>query len=109
MQDGDQDGCHNHNTAGILLLKRHTITAYKNSVLCLKCPFLIVHVIVKCFGFSYDPRSYIRRKMTTMIAAIIVILKDILSDKKYQSCVRYRVVGRTFFELEPDLYSCRYT
>ena len=44
-----------------------------NSVLCLKCPFLVVHIIVKTFGFSYDPTSYKRRKMATKIAAIIII------------------------------------
>ena len=28
MQDGDQDGCHNHNISGILLSKTLSIAAY---------------------------------------------------------------------------------
>ena len=32
MQDGDQDGCHNHNIRGILLSKRHSSAAYKQSL-----------------------------------------------------------------------------
>ena len=72
MQDGDRDGCHNHNISGILLLK-HIQLLHITSVLCLKCPFLVVHTIVKSFGFSYDPTSYKQRKMVSKIAAIIMI------------------------------------
>ena len=72
MQDGDQDGCHDNDIRGILLLK-HIQLLHISSVLCLKCTFLVVHIIVKSFGFSYDPTSNKRRKMTTKIAAIIMI------------------------------------
>ena len=52
MQDGGQDGCNNHTIIGILLLKRHSNVSYIISVVCLKCPFLVVHIIVMSFGFS---------------------------------------------------------
>ena len=44
-----------------------------NSVLCLKCLFLVLHIIVTCFGFSYDLTSYQQTKMMTKMAAVIAI------------------------------------
>ena len=32
-EDGAQDGYHNHNVKGILLLKRHSIAAYKQCLI----------------------------------------------------------------------------
>ena len=44
MQAGGQDDCHNHNIRGIAV-------QHINSDLCLKCPFPVVHIIVKSFVF----------------------------------------------------------
>ena len=74
MQGGDQDGCHNHNTCiGGILLLQHIQLLHITSVLCFKCPFLVIHIKVKSFDFSYDPALYKRREMATKIAAIIMI------------------------------------
>ena len=51
MQDGGQDGCHNHTVRGILLLKRHSGVSY-NQYLVIEMPIFVVHIIVKSFGFS---------------------------------------------------------
>ena len=64
----------------ILILKRHSSVLHVNSILCLKCLFLVVHIIVKSFDFNYDP-TYKRIKLTTKLAAIIIIYKNIFFDE----------------------------
>ena len=72
MQDGDRDGCHNHDIS-VFSYQKYIHLLHVTSVLCLKFPFLVVHIIVKSFGFGYGPTSYKRKKMTSKIAAKIMI------------------------------------